>query len=81
MIFPSSAGMPYTKLTLAGHNLIIPRRGRFGMTSRLGTGKSLTFFTVYKELFFSVSRPAYMSLPSPNMPTAEDEDEPEAPEV
>ena len=30
---------------------------------------------IYIDNISSVSRPAYMSLPSPNMPTAEDEDD------
>ncbi len=40
-IFPSLAGMSLTNLFLVGNNLII-------VTSRQGTGKSLTFFTVYR---------------------------------
>jgi hypothetical protein len=40
--------MSLTKLSLAGKNLIIPDQADFGSgTSRLGTGKWLTFFTVY----------------------------------
>jgi hypothetical protein len=35
--------MSLTKLTLAGNNLINPGQGEFGF-SRLGTGKSQTFF-------------------------------------
>ncbi len=42
-IFPSPAGMSLNKLSLAGNNLIIPRRVCL-VTSRLGTGKSLIFF-------------------------------------
>ena len=34
-----------------------------------------TLCKLHLKIFFSVSRPTYMSLPSPNMPTAEDEDE------
>ncbi len=41
-IFQSPAGMSLTKLSLAGNNLIMTL-----VTSRLGTGKSLTFFTVW----------------------------------
>jgi hypothetical protein len=36
--------MSLTKLSLAGNNKIIHGQG---VTSRLGSGKSLTFFTVY----------------------------------
>ena len=44
-IFPSPAGMPLTKLSWAGNNLNYSRTGRVLLvTSRLGTGKSLTFF-------------------------------------
>ncbi len=49
---PSLAGMSLTKLSLAGNNLIIPAASRPGrvwlVTSRLGTGKTITFFTVYR---------------------------------
>ncbi len=51
-ISPSPAGMSLTKLSLslAGKNLIIPDQGEFGsVTSRLGTGKWLTFFTVQSQ--------------------------------
>jgi hypothetical protein len=37
--------MSLTKLSLAGNNLIIPAQEEFGK-SRLGAGKSITFFTV-----------------------------------
>ncbi len=36
--------MSLTKLSLAGYNKIFPGQGEFGLTSRLPTGKSLTFF-------------------------------------
>jgi hypothetical protein len=37
--------MIFTKLALGGNILIIPRQGEFWLvTSRLGTGKSVTFF-------------------------------------
>jgi hypothetical protein len=40
--------MSLTKLSPAWKNLIIPGQEKFWLvTSRLGTGKSLTFFTVY----------------------------------
>jgi hypothetical protein len=39
--------MSLTKLSLAGNNLIIPRESLVIETSRLGTGKIVTFFTVY----------------------------------
>ena len=39
---------------------------------------AIPFLQCIDPPLYSVSRPAYMSLPSPNMPTAEDEDEPEA---
>jgi hypothetical protein len=51
-IFPSPAGMSLAKLSLAGDNLIIDNEnysqpGRVWLVpSRLGTGKSLTFFSV-----------------------------------
>jgi hypothetical protein len=41
--------MSLTKLSLAGNNFIIPGQGEL---SRLGTGKSITFFTVYRYVFF-----------------------------
>ncbi len=45
--------MSLTKLSLAGNNLIISGQGEFGyrliVTSRLGTGNWLTFFTVYRQ--------------------------------
>ncbi len=42
---PSPTRMPQTKLSLAGNNLNYSRPGRFLLvTSRLRTGKSLTFF-------------------------------------
>jgi hypothetical protein len=44
-VFPSPAGISLTNLSLARNNLIIPGQGEVGIvTSRLGTGKSLTFF-------------------------------------
>ena len=44
-IFPSPAGMSLTKLSLAGNNKIILAQGEVWLvTSRLGTGISLTFF-------------------------------------
>jgi hypothetical protein len=45
--FPSPARMSLTKLSLGGNNLIIPVKGEFDcfpVTSRMGTGKSITFF-------------------------------------
>jgi hypothetical protein len=48
--FPVPVGMSLTKLILDGNNLIIPVLGEFGywlVTSRLGTRKLLTFFTVF----------------------------------
>jgi hypothetical protein len=42
VIVPSPAGMSLTKLSLAKNNFIIPCQRQF--VSRLGTGKSLTFF-------------------------------------
>ncbi len=46
LLFPSTAGMSLTKLSLAGNN---SQPGRVWLvTSRLGTGKTITFFTVYK---------------------------------
>ncbi len=46
-IFPTLARMSLTKFSLAGNNLIIPGQRELVrlVTSRLGTGKSLTFFT------------------------------------
>jgi hypothetical protein len=42
--------MSLTKLFLGGNNLIISRPGRvWSVTSRQGTGKPLTFFTVQHE--------------------------------
>jgi hypothetical protein len=41
--FQSPAGMSLTKLSVAGNNYSRPGRVRL-VTSRLGTGKSLTFF-------------------------------------
>jgi hypothetical protein len=47
-IFPSTGGMSLTKLSLDGNNFNLIT---LIVTSRLGTGKSLTFFTVHnKEL-------------------------------
>ncbi len=47
-IFPTPAMMSLTKISLAGNNHIFPSQGEFAwlVTSWLGTGKSLTFFTV-----------------------------------
>ncbi len=46
---PHAARMSLTKLSLDGNNLIMFCPGRvWSVTSRLGTGKSLTFFTVWK---------------------------------
>ncbi len=46
--FPSPAGMSLSKLSLGGNNLIFPAQGRvWYVTSRLGMGMSLTFFTVW----------------------------------
>jgi hypothetical protein len=42
--------MSLTKLSLGGNYLIIPTQGEFGQW-RLGTGKPLTFFTVYFSFF------------------------------
>jgi hypothetical protein len=47
-IFPSPAGLSQTKFALVGNSLINPGQGGLGsVTSRLGTGKPLTFFRVY----------------------------------
>jgi hypothetical protein len=49
--FPSPAGMSLIKLLLGRNNLVMtslfPPRESLVMTSRLGTGNSRTFFTVY----------------------------------
>ncbi len=60
-IFPSPAGMSLTKLSPAGNNLIIPGRGEFG----LGTGKSLTFFTVriFRVIWLFQSSPSCSKFP------------------
>jgi hypothetical protein len=56
-VFLSLAGMSLTKLSLAENNQIIPAQWRVWLaTSRLGTGKWLTFFysvliRVYSILF------------------------------
>jgi hypothetical protein len=42
--FPVPSRDVTTKLSLAGNNFIIPRQGEVVGTSRMGTGKSLTFF-------------------------------------
>ncbi len=48
--------MSLTKNSLAGNNFIIPRhRGVWLATSRLGTGKSLPFFTVYSRPMCSLA--------------------------
>jgi hypothetical protein len=47
VVFRSPAGMSLTKLSLAGKNFIISGQGDWLVTSRLGTGKSLIFFTVH----------------------------------
>jgi hypothetical protein len=44
---PPPVGMSLTKLSLAGNNLMIPGKRVWLVTSRLGTGKSVTFFTVH----------------------------------
>ncbi len=47
-IFPSSAGMSLSKLSLAGNNLIIPLQGEFGYSDDpAGDGKITNPFTVY----------------------------------
>ncbi len=47
-LFSSPAGMSLTKRSLAGNNLNYYRPGRVWLgTSWLGTGNSVTFFTVY----------------------------------
>jgi hypothetical protein len=43
-IFPSPAGMSLTKLSLDGKILLLPPGRVWLVTSRLGTGESLTFF-------------------------------------
>jgi hypothetical protein len=44
-IFPSPAGMSLTKLSLGGNNKIFSHLGKVWLvTSRLGMGKSVTFF-------------------------------------
>ncbi len=44
MILPSPVGLSLTNLSLAGNNQTIPGQGEFGIvTSRLGTGISLTY--------------------------------------
>jgi hypothetical protein len=45
--FPVPAGMSRIKLCLAGNKLIIPGQRVWFVTSRLGTGKLITFFTGY----------------------------------
>ncbi len=56
-VFPSFAAVSPTKLSLAGYKLIITGQGRVWLvTSRLGTGKSLTFFTVYQPPSFVTVR-------------------------
>jgi hypothetical protein len=65
MIFPSPVGMSLTKLSLAGKNFIIPPSVRvLLLASRLGTGKSLTFFTVYMQCkqYFSLLDACYLFL-------------------
>ncbi len=48
LIFPPPARTSLTKLSLASNNFINSRPGRVWLvTSRLGTGKLLTFFTLY----------------------------------
>ncbi len=55
-IFMPPAGMSLTKLSLAGNNFIYFQPGRARLaTSRLGTGKSITFFTLYCILFSLVT--------------------------
>ncbi len=56
-VFPSPAGMSLTKLSLARNNRIIPLQGEFGglVTSRLGTGKRITFFVLYGTVLYKRS--------------------------
>jgi hypothetical protein len=53
--------MSLTKLSLAGNNLIFPGQGEFGKRhpdwAELGTGKLLTFFTMY-SVAHVVTKPA-----------------------
>ncbi len=52
----SPAGMLLTKVSLAGKNNY-SRPGRAWLvTSRLGTGKTITFFTVYRHVIYLVSK-------------------------
>jgi hypothetical protein len=66
-IFPSPAGMPLTKLSLDESNLI-PGQGEFGkyVTSRLGTGKPLTFF--YSVYSCARTRCGWPAHPTPLAP-------------
>ncbi len=49
-IFLSPAGMPLTKLSLAGKNYIILSQGEFGYDIPAGEGKiAKLFFTVYHD--------------------------------
>ncbi len=63
-IFPSPAwDVTITKLSLVGNNLIIPGQGEFlQVTSRLGPGKPLTFFTVHTSHSPSTSHLTSLSL-------------------
>ncbi len=58
-IFPSPARTLLTKLSMARNNQYFSRPGRvWSVTSRLGTGKSIIFFTVYTvESFFQYLQP------------------------
>jgi hypothetical protein len=53
--FPAPAGMSLTKLPLGGNNSVMtslfPPRDSLVVTSRLGTGNSRSFFTVYVVVF------------------------------
>jgi hypothetical protein len=61
---PSPAGMSLTKLSLAGNNLIIScQEGRVWlMTSRLETGKLLTYFYSVDTLLIDVKVPFFIRL-------------------
>jgi hypothetical protein len=64
VVFPSSAGMSVTKLSLAGNNLVIPRQ-----TYRLGTEKPPTFYTAYQWFNFNIfSSSKYIFNPTVEMP-------------
>ncbi len=67
-IFPSSASMSLTKLSMAGYNLIdYSRPGRVWLvTSRLGTGKSLTYFYSVSTSIVRYSAPLISILKPPS---------------